>query len=254
MRKHLLLRLSLVGAVGAVVWWWTGRLRQRQVSQRQESPQKLRKREDAIPFGFDDVESRSSTETRTSDSRRRAIRRIISLNCLVDLAAVDHHKQQHAKFLLLTRSVRSFLFVLLAAAMEAATAEIRSEMHSIMNLEGKSGLRFGSMEALATTTTTPTATATAGGDGGAADTAPQERGGWHGAHTPARFLNPFLCPEPVLADYRVPRVTKSSCEGSKTQRGDFLLLSVCTVCSDDRRLRSQPRAHASDLRCDRSCG
>ena len=36
------------------------------------------------------------------------------------------------------------------AAMEAATDEIREEMHSIMNLEGKGGLRFGAMEALAT--------------------------------------------------------------------------------------------------------
>jgi hypothetical protein len=38
-----------------------------------------------------------------------------------------------------------------AAAMEAATDQIREEMHTIMNIEGKGGLRFGAMEALATT-------------------------------------------------------------------------------------------------------
>jgi hypothetical protein len=36
------------------------------------------------------------------------------------------------------------------AAMEAATDQIREEMHKIMNVEGKGGLRFGAMEALAT--------------------------------------------------------------------------------------------------------
>lgn len=37
------------------------------------------------------------------------------------------------------------------AAMEAATEQIRMEMHGIMNVAGKGGLRFGAMEALATT-------------------------------------------------------------------------------------------------------
>ena len=37
------------------------------------------------------------------------------------------------------------------AAMEAATEQIRMEMHGMMNVAGKGGLRFGAMEALATT-------------------------------------------------------------------------------------------------------
>lgn len=45
---------------------------------------------------------------------------------------------------------RDSAFSATVAAMEAATEQIREEMHGIMNLEGKGGLRFGAMEALAT--------------------------------------------------------------------------------------------------------